>query len=68
MRGPGDVLGTAQSGLPDLKLGDLVTDTALVKEARDLAARILEEDPELARPEHETLHELIEKSRETLVT
>ncbi len=68
LRGPGDVLGTAQSGLPDLKLGDLVTDTALVKEARDLARRILEEDPELAAPEHEALRALSVKSREALVT
>jgi ATP-dependent DNA helicase RecG len=55
MRGPGEVLGTAQSGLPDLKLGDLVTDTELVKEARELAAEILRSDPQLQRPNHREL-------------
>ena len=55
MRGPGEVLGTAQSGLPDLKLGDLVTDTELVKEAREIAAEILRSDPKLTRLNHRTL-------------
>ena len=55
MRGPGEVLGTAQSGLPDLKLGDLVTDTELVKEARELAAEVLQKDPQLAAPNHRAL-------------
>ncbi|NOX98427.1 MAG: ATP-dependent DNA helicase RecG, partial [Verrucomicrobia bacterium] len=47
LRGPGEVLGTAQSGMPDLKMGDLVTDVDLVREARALAEKILEEDPQL---------------------
>ena len=47
LRGPGEVLGTAQSGMPDLKLGDLVTDLELVREARSLAEQILAEDPKL---------------------
>ncbi len=44
LRGPGEVLGTAQSGMPDLKMGDLVTDVELVRDARALAEKILEED------------------------
>jgi ATP-dependent DNA helicase RecG len=45
LRGPGDVLGTAQSGLADLKFADFLADTALIREARALADRVLAEDP-----------------------
>ncbi len=45
LRGPGDLLGSAQSGLGHLVLGDLVRDTALVRLARRLAAQVLEKDP-----------------------
>ncbi len=47
LRGPGDVLGTAQSGLSDLRFVDFLTDTALLREARTIADRILAEDPHL---------------------
>ena len=42
LRGPGDLLGTAQSGLPDFKLGNLKTDAALMRKARAAAMRIFE--------------------------
>jgi len=48
LRGPGDVLGTVQSGLSELRFGDFLADTALLCEARDLALRVLAEDPLLA--------------------
>lgn len=53
-RGPGDVLGTAQSGLPGLDAPALerITDTRLIAAARRLAERILDHDPDLLRPEH----------------
>lgn len=47
MRGPGDVLGTAQSGLSDLKFVDFLADPVLLREARALADAFLAEDPEL---------------------
>ncbi|MCF7676156.1 MAG: ATP-dependent DNA helicase RecG [Akkermansiaceae bacterium] len=47
LRGPGDVLGTAQSGLADLKFTDFLADTGLLREARALADAVLAEDPEL---------------------
>ncbi len=47
LRGPGELRGTRQSGLPDLSVGDLATDGAIIEEARALAQRILEADPEL---------------------
>ena len=47
LRGPGDLLGTAQSGLPPLKLGDLRRDSELMRAAREAALDILEKDPRL---------------------
>jgi ATP-dependent DNA helicase RecG len=52
LRGPGDVFGTRQAGMPTLRIGDLVRDAAILMRARDEAARWLEEvapdDPTLA--------------------
>lgn len=64
LRGPGEVLGTAQSGLPDLKMGDLVTDVDLVREARELAGKILENDPKLKNPQNRQLIEMMNRSSE----
>ena len=47
LRGPGQVLGTRQSGLPDLALASLADDGSVLEEAREEAADILREDPEL---------------------
>jgi len=47
LRGPGDVLGTMQSGLSELRFVDFLADTTLLREARDLADRVLAEDPRL---------------------
>ena len=51
LRGPGEYFGTRQTGLPDLKVARL-SDLDLLEQARAEAARLLEDDPELARPEH----------------
>ncbi len=58
LRGPGDVLGTAQSGLSDLKFSAFLADTALLREARALADQVLAEDPELVGP-HRALRRLV---------
>jgi ATP-dependent DNA helicase RecG len=47
LRGPGDVLGTTQSGLGELRFAEFLSDIPLLREARDLAAKILREDPML---------------------
>ncbi|WP_226895213.1 ATP-dependent DNA helicase RecG [Luteolibacter marinus] len=47
LRGPGDVLGTLQSGLGDLKFADFLADTALLREARALADEVIRTDPTL---------------------
>ncbi|MEB3322790.1 MAG: ATP-dependent DNA helicase RecG, partial [Synechococcaceae cyanobacterium] len=61
LRGPGQVLGTRQSGLPDLALASLVDDGPLLEESRALARRILAEDPDLAR--HPGLRRALEDQR-----
>jgi ATP-dependent DNA helicase RecG len=50
LRGPGELRGTRQSGMPDLKLGDLTRDTEIIEHARNLAKEILEHDPLLEKP------------------
>ena len=54
LRGPGDFFGTRQSGLPDLRMARL-SDRELLTSAREEAAGILEEDPDLTSPEHSLL-------------
>jgi ATP-dependent DNA helicase RecG len=63
LRGPGDLLGTAQSGLPALKLGDLKRDAAVMRRARAAATAIMEADPELKRPENQRFRRLIVEER-----
>lgn len=55
LRGPGDLLGTKQHGLPPLRVADLVRDAAVVEEARRDTQALLTHDPGLARPEHDRL-------------
>jgi len=59
LRGPGDVLGTAQSGLPALKIGDLKRDAELMRHARAAAISIFEMDPRLEQPENQRFRRLI---------
>jgi len=60
MRGPGEFLGTRQSGLPPLKLAS-VTDMRLVKEARDLARSFFAADPDLTNPDNRLLARQVEQ-------
>ncbi len=59
LRGPGDLLGTAQSGLPALKLGDLRRDEQLMRRARVAATAIFDRDPLLEWPENQRFRQLI---------
>jgi ATP-dependent DNA helicase RecG len=59
LRGPGDLMGTQQSGLLNLKIADLAKDSQLVVLARDEARKILLEDPGLELPKHLKLKEIL---------
>jgi ATP-dependent DNA helicase RecG len=63
LRGPGDLMGTKQSGVLDLKVADLVKDRALLEDARDVARRILNQEPDLNRPTHALLRTGVERLR-----
>ena len=55
LRGPGDLLGTKQHGLPPLRIADLIRDAATLEEARHEAEQLIAEDPGLNMPEHALL-------------
>jgi ATP-dependent DNA helicase RecG len=59
LRGPGDLLGTAQSGLPALKIGHLKRDAGLMHRARTVAMSIFKADPRLELPENQRFRRLI---------
>lgn len=64
MRGPGDLEGTQQSGLPiDLSIASLATDGLLLEEARQCAAEVLERDPSLTKDENFVLREELRKDK-----
>lgn len=52
LRGPGNIAGTQQSGILNLKIADLSKDGKILKTAREIARRIVEDDVNLERPEH----------------
>ncbi|HEY3215082.1 MAG TPA: ATP-dependent DNA helicase RecG [Candidatus Eisenbacteria bacterium] len=67
LRGPGELWGTRQSGLPRLKLADLTRDEPLLLRARDAARAVVASDPLLQRAEHAALRAtLVEHYREPL--
>jgi ATP-dependent DNA helicase RecG len=59
LRGPGDIEGTRQSGVLDLKIADLVRDEKILIEARNLAITIIDNDPKLQAIQHRTIAEYL---------
>lgn len=55
LRGPGDFFGTRQSGLPELHIANPLTDADILARARGEAFGIIEKDPQLRLPEHDSL-------------
>ena len=55
LRGPGDLAGTQQSGMVDLKIASLITDQRILVAARNIATDILNDDPTLSKPENRVL-------------
>ena len=68
LRGPGDILGTAQSGLPPLKLGNLLADQAWMRAARQAAIRLFAADPLLELAEHRGFRDLITGQRKLMLS
>jgi ATP-dependent DNA helicase RecG len=60
LRGPGNIEGTQQSGVVDLKLANLATDQELLFKVRKCVETIFEKDPQLAHPENQVLHHAFE--------
>jgi ATP-dependent DNA helicase RecG len=56
LRGPGNIEGTQQSGVLDLKVADLTTDQEILQQARNCVIEIFDKDPQLALPENQILN------------
>ena len=63
LRGPGDLQGTQQSGIIDLKIANLIKDEKILKYARNLALEILEDDPELREAKNLPLRRYVEQAK-----
>ena len=61
IRGPGEIFGMRQHGLPDLNISDLVRHADILGHARDTAETIMNEDPLLERPENAPLKRRVTK-------
>jgi ATP-dependent DNA helicase RecG len=64
LRGPGDIAGTQQSGVLDLKLADLTKDQAILTEARNTIIALFEEDPMLDLPKNSLLKSYLNKKNQ----
>ena len=61
LRGPGNILGTQQSGIMRFRIADIVKDSALMRTARHYAYKILKDDINLTNPEHQNLRYFLQK-------
>lgn len=59
LRGPGDMMGTRQSGLIEFKIADLVKDQEILINARKLAAQIIQDDPDLSEEKNKRLNKAV---------
>jgi ATP-dependent DNA helicase RecG len=60
LRGPGDIEGTQQSGVLDLKVANLATDQELLMQVRHVVEDLFKLDPQLTLPENQILHQLLQ--------
>ncbi len=67
LRGPGDLQGTRQSGILDLKIADLIRDEKILKYARNLASDILQDDPGLEKEKNHLLARQLAVMKKDLV-
>jgi ATP-dependent DNA helicase RecG len=59
LRGPGELFGTRQHGMPPFRIADLLRDAEVLQEARRDAGLLVAADPGLARPEHALLRRMV---------
>lgn len=59
MRGEGDLFGKAQSGLPEFKVGNVINDYNTLVVAQKVAQKLVKNDSDLVKPEHQTLKEIL---------
>ena len=59
LRGPGELFGTSQHGLPPFRIADLSRDTKILEEARADAAALIDADPGMSAPELEKLRRMV---------
>jgi|TARA_B110000259_G_scaffold188149_1_gene245232 ATP-dependent DNA helicase RecG len=62
LRGPGNIEGTQQSGLMEMKIANIVQDGKIVSFARAKALEILEADPDLIDPKNQIIYEILERT------
>ncbi len=65
LRGPGNIMGTQQSGVLNLKIADVVKDTAILHAARQTAINTLQDDPNLSKPENASLLKVFTQIQKT---
>ena len=61
LRGPGELFGTRQHGLPELNISDLVRNSEILETTKNIAVELIERDPELSSPENSGLKERVRK-------
>ena len=62
LRGPGDISGTQQSGVLQLKIADIVKDQSILMVARECAMEMVESDPGFLRPENHCIKKQLDEN------
>lgn len=68
LRGPGDIMGTQQSGVLDMQIADIVKDSAILTMAREEATQLLHDDPQLNRPENASIKYVLSNMKKGKIT
>jgi ATP-dependent DNA helicase RecG len=67
LRGPGDLMGTQQSGVLDLLIADLGKDQKILELARDAASELLSKDPDLSAPENLSIRRQVDRVKKNVL-